>query len=551
MTAVMPTALRPARRRPDVVLHQPGSSQEPWVAELPEGRYVRIGPDVGRLLGVVDGDADVSALAERLGAPWTAAIVETTLGRLGAAGLLDVDVAAGTPVRPPAAAPRRLQFVAPASVQLTVVNPAAWMDRHRPLVSALSGRAGAAVFLALGAAGLLALAASAPTVVASLSSPLSLGTAAVVFATIMAVTSLHEVGHAAALARHGGRPRRMGIMLFYLSPALFCDVSDGWLLPERQARVRVAIAGVVVQGGCAGLMALGAVLVTGPWHGPLIVVATACYAAGAFNLLPLVKFDGYIALMSALDIPYLRAKAMSDWRRALAHALFGGQRGEPALPGRRWAPWYGLACAVMPLVLVGATSWNLLAALASWGRPGAVLRLAGVLVLVVLLARSFVRVAATAPAGGAQRVRVVMVSLLIPAAALAAAAALPFTPTVRAGYWVAPDGGAHLVVASGDEARAIVPGQAVQLQSQGLVLRSSVGRARVVAAGPPRRVPFSALVPFIRTGVETQARTFALSTPQWSAPHDATGAATVGTQNTSFLDWIGRQVTDPWRTLTW
>lgn len=29
------------------------------------------------------------------------------------------------------------------------------------------------------------------------------------------------------------RPSRMGVMLFYLLPAFFCDVSDGWRLPDK------------------------------------------------------------------------------------------------------------------------------------------------------------------------------------------------------------------------------------------------------------------------------------------------------------------------------
>ena len=152
-------------------------------------------------------------------------------------------------------------------------------------------------------------------------------------ASLSLTTVVHELAHAWTLKHYGGRPGRMGVMLFYLAPAFFCDVSDAWRLPHRRQRVKVALAGIVVQLGLGGLAGLAALRVTEPdRHAFLVLYAVGNLAAGLLNALPFVKLDGYIALMSHLDHPNLRIHAIDTVRASLVRFL--SRPPGPATTGR-------------------------------------------------------------------------------------------------------------------------------------------------------------------------------------------------------------------------
>jgi putative peptide zinc metalloprotease protein len=187
---------------------------------------------------------------------------------------------------------------------------------------------------------------------------------------VMLFNSLHELAHGAALVAYGGRVRRFGVMVMYGAPALFCDVTDAWRLPSRQ-RCAVALAGVLASLGLAGTAATAYALVPGLRVPAVGTIAVLTYCSAVLNIVPFVKFDGYLALMARVDIPHLRAKAMHDWRDLVVSTLVGAPR-HPQLPSLRWAPAFGFACCVTPVLLVGLAVTGLLHAAALLGVPGLV-----------------------------------------------------------------------------------------------------------------------------------------------------------------------------------
>src|SRR5262249_5550710 len=63
-------------------------------------------------------------------------------------------------------------------------------------------------------------------------------------AVTMCVTKiLHELGHGLACKRFGGECHEMGVMLLVLSPCLYCNVSDAWLIPSDWRRAASSAAG--------------------------------------------------------------------------------------------------------------------------------------------------------------------------------------------------------------------------------------------------------------------------------------------------------------------
>ena len=53
------------------------------------------------------------------------------------------------------------------------------------------------------------------------------------------VKVLHEFGHGLSCKHFGGECHEMGFMLLVFTPALYCNVSDSWMLPNKYARAAI------------------------------------------------------------------------------------------------------------------------------------------------------------------------------------------------------------------------------------------------------------------------------------------------------------------------
>lgn len=169
------------------------------------------------------------------------------------------------------------------------------------------------------------------------------GAGLVALALLAVVIVLHELAHGVVLAAAGGHPRRMGLMVVYFLPALFCDVSDAIRLP-RQAQVETALAGLAAQ--CqVGLLLAPVAWLGGPAPWGVSVFLSLNLVTATANLLPFLPLDGYIAVAAFLGRPDLRSRAVGAWRSVL-HRRGGGT-------GPR--PWllvvFGALCQGAPVVV--------------------------------------------------------------------------------------------------------------------------------------------------------------------------------------------------------
>ncbi|MEV8307297.1 daptide biosynthesis intramembrane metalloprotease [Streptomyces flavidovirens] len=517
----------------DVRIHEPIADSGPWVVQRGSQQYLRVGTDMVRLLHSMDGKRDHAALVETLGPPWTDSDVGKAVEDLRGMRLLEDG-------RPHKRSSTWFKFVPPLTFQFTVVKPERMLARLAPLLRLVANRTGAALAAVLSLGGLLALAAQAPVLRQALGAPLSLDVLLGVAVASAAVTALHEMGHGAVLTHHGGRPSRMGVMLFYLTPAFFCDVSDGWRLPRKEQRVQVALAGIVTQMVIAGSVALGA-LTAGPAAGDglrhgMLVLAVSTYVTGLLNLLPFVKLDGYIALMTRLDISHLRDRTMTDARRFLAKVLFGG-RYTRELPGLWWSVPFGLASMLFPVYLIALAFTLWLDVLQGLGIVGAALVLAGVVYLGYRAfsgVRLLLREARTA---GARMSRVCAAALLTAVAAGAALTTVTVPYTVAGGY-VVEDGRTLLVISDSADREAVTEGATVTLLRRGMVTRTetgtaTVGRGRAVKA----TAPLSAFIP-LRDGDSVPVPALTLPLSVGTAPAEHIGTARVVAGKRSLGEWL-------------
>ncbi len=129
---------------------------------------------------------------------------------------------------------------------------------------------------------------------------------------LFGVVVAHEFGHGLACKHFGGQPKRIGFMLMYLMPGMFCDVSDIYFFESRWKRAAVALAGGYVEILCFTAS-------TFIWVGtpPDVLLHDLAFRVMLFsgmtglifNYNPLIKLDGYYVLMSWLDIPDLRERS--------------------------------------------------------------------------------------------------------------------------------------------------------------------------------------------------------------------------------------------------
>ena len=125
------------------------------------------------------------------------------------------------------------------------------------------------------------------------------------------VKIIHEFGHGLTAKHYGSEVHEMGILFLVLTPALYCDVTDSWLLPNKWKRIWIAAAGIYVE---CFLAALATFLwwntQPGLFNSLLLSTMFICSVNTIlFNANPLLRYDGYYVASDYLEIPNLRIKS--------------------------------------------------------------------------------------------------------------------------------------------------------------------------------------------------------------------------------------------------
>lgn len=174
----------------------------------------------------------------------------------------------------------------------------------------------------------------------------------------LAVTKIiHEFGHGLSCKRFGGECHEMGVMLLVLTPCLYCNVSDSWMLPNRWHRAAIGAAGMYVE------LVIASICTFIWWFTEpgllnyicLNVMFVSSVSTILFNANPLLRYDGYYILSDILEIPNLRQKASTILNRKLGKWFLGLEEQEdPFLPKRHQGLFalYTVASAVYRWVVV-------------------------------------------------------------------------------------------------------------------------------------------------------------------------------------------------------
>jgi putative peptide zinc metalloprotease protein len=122
---------------------------------------------------------------------------------------------------------------------------------------------------------------------------------------------IHEFGHGLTAKHYGGEVHEMGMLFLVLTPALYCDVTDSWLLPNKWKRIWISAAGIYVE---CFLASIATFVWWNTEQGLLNSLSLATMFICSvntilFNANPLLRYDGYYVMADWLEIPNLRIKS--------------------------------------------------------------------------------------------------------------------------------------------------------------------------------------------------------------------------------------------------
>ena len=157
-------------------------------------------------------------------------------------------------------------------------------------------------------------------------------------AVVLGVTKVcHEFGHGLSCKHFGGECHEIGVMLLVLTPCLYCNVSDSWMLPSKWKRAAIGAAGMYVELVIASI-ATYVWWFTAPGllhHLCLNTMFIASVSTLLFNANPLLRYDGYYILADLMEIPNLRQKATQILSSKMGEWFLGLEpRDDPFLPQR-------------------------------------------------------------------------------------------------------------------------------------------------------------------------------------------------------------------------
>src|SRR4051794_35385627 len=178
-----------------------------------------------------------------------------------------------------------------------------------------------------------------------------------VLGSLVVATAFHEIGHASACRYGGARPGVMGVGVYLVWPAFYCDVTEAYRL-DRAGRLRTDLGGVYFNGIFA-LAAAAGYFATG--QEAFLLVVFVQHTVVLQQLLPLLRFDGYYVLSDLTGVPDILSRIKPIFR-----SLVPWRRNEPSVDELK--SWVRFAVTAYLLALVPTLVFMFVSAAVSFPR---------------------------------------------------------------------------------------------------------------------------------------------------------------------------------------
>jgi len=360
------------RRRPDLIArrqHYLGRSY--WIVKDPVGlNYFRFQEEEYALLNWLDGAISLDELKDRFEEEFppqkiTLEELQQFLGMLHRSGLVIAAVGGqGKQLLKRRRERRWKEFVGALANVLCIrfkgFDPERFLNWLYPFVSWFYTRIVVFACISLGISALTLVAVQFHVFTSRLPAFhefFSLDNALLLSITLGITKVLHEMGHGMMCKHFGGECHEMGVMVLVLTPCLYCNVSDSWLLPNKWHRAAIGAGGMYVE------LVLASVATWIWWFSEPGLLNNLCLntmfvcsvSTLIFNANPLLRYDGYYILSDITEIPNLRQKSTSVLSRKMGDWFLGlEQPDDPFLPERNqiFFALYSVAAAIYQWVVV-------------------------------------------------------------------------------------------------------------------------------------------------------------------------------------------------------
>jgi putative peptide zinc metalloprotease protein len=298
-------------------------------------------------------------------------------------------------------------------------------------------------------------------------------------ALVMAVTKIvHEFGHGLSCKHFGGECHEIGILFLVFTPAMYCDTSDSWTLPNKWHRIFIGAAGMYVE------VAMASIATFVWWYTQpglvhfmaLNVMFVSSVSTIVFNANPLLRYDGYYILADLLEIPNLAQKSRLALLNLLRVICLGMEPvSRRSLPPRGWA-WfalYSIASFFYRWFVLGLILWFLYSVFRPYGLEvighGMILfSLVGMIVMPLWKTGQFFAVP-----GRLDQVKWprFAVTCCVLAAILAGIFYIPIPSHVRGTLVVRPDDGERIYVTQGGTIREVAAAYGTAVSSEDVIVQ--------------------------------------------------------------------------------
>lgn len=328
------------RVRPDLsARRQRYQGRSYWVVKDPVGlQYYRFQDEEYFILNLLDGDISLDEIKERFEAEFppqkiTLDEIQSFLGMLHQSNLILVQVQGqGEQLLKRRVKKRRRELIGAFSNILAIrfkgIDPERLLNRMLPWTRWFFSLPMLCFATLLAASALLLITVQFAEFQAKLPgfyqffSP----TNALLMAAMLGLTKVfHEFGHGLSCKRFGGECHEMGVMFLVLTPCLYCNVSDSWMLPNKWHRMAIGAAGMYVE------VIIASICTFLWWFSTPGLFQNLClnvmFVSGVstilFNANPLLRYDGYYILADFVEIPNLRQKATQVLGRESGRIFLG------------------------------------------------------------------------------------------------------------------------------------------------------------------------------------------------------------------------------------